>query len=281
MVLPKAPGAGPSCLSRLLGAPGALGPRAATPTACLCHPAASSPGSVASPRLSLIKTHPRLRASPRVQGDPLVSASLASAKVLFPNKFPLTGLGAHRGTWVHFVGGQHAPHDTPLLTTTRRQEPPCSQASLDAPETGCQGTPPFLSPPRAPGSRVPQHVDAVCRVMTDGRWCGDAGGVDALGAPGTVTRPLHTWVALVAKDDCSAPPMEVNAEGGVRFERKTGSIMLIWPQANPRVCPGWSAEARPRHQLHASAPLGSQWATSVIHECLGLPRGERPPPRTQ
>lgn len=63
--------------------------------------------------------------------------------------------------------------------------------------------------------------------MTEGRWCGDAGGVDALGAPGAVTRHLHMWVALAAKDDRSALPMEANPEGGVRFKRKTGSFMLI------------------------------------------------------
>lgn len=107
----------------------------------------------ASPLLSLIKTHLRFRASPRMQGDLLVSGSLTSAKVLFPNKVPLTGSGAHRGTWVYFAGGQHAPHDTPLLTAARRQEPPAARLLLMPPETGCQGTPPVLSPPRpqAPG----------------------------------------------------------------------------------------------------------------------------------
>lgn len=67
-------------------------------------------------------------------------------------------------------------------------------------ETGYQGTPPFLSPPRAPGSRVPQHVDTVCRVLTDGRrWVGTL--VVRTPCPGSMTRLSTREVALAAKDD--------------------------------------------------------------------------------
>ena len=207
-----------------------------------------------------------------MQGDLLVSGSLASAKVLFPNKIPLTGSGAHRGMWVYFVGGLHAPHDTHSLTAPQREEPPCSQAPLDPPGDGLSRNPSLSVAPKGP--RLPgSTARGRCVKGADG-WealGGDAGSVDALGAPGSMTRFFTRGAALAAKDDRSALPMEADAEGGVRFKRKTGSIILIWRQANPH--PGWSAEAWPRHQLHASAPLGSQWATSVMPGCLGLPVG--------
>lgn len=215
-----------------------------------------------------------------MQGDLLISGSLASAKVLFPNKIPLTGSGTHSGMWVYFVGGPHAPRDSPSLTAPRRREPPCSQASLDPPGDGLSRNPSLSVAPKGP--RLPgSTARGRCVQGADG-WetlSGDAGGADTLGAPGSMTRFFTRGAALAAKDDRSALPTEANAEGGVRFKRETGSIILIWPQANPR--PGWSAEARPRHQLHTSAPLGSQWATSVMPGCLGLSMGEPPPPRTQ
>lgn len=79
-------------------------------------------------------------------------------------------------------------------------------------------------------------------------------------------------VALAAKDDRSALPMEADPEGGVRFKRETGgSSILLRPQANDvQVDSRGSAGQQP----HCTP--GSQWARAW---CPAAPATRSPSPQ--